>query len=223
MTMKKLIFAFAITSMFAAAGFAQTPKPPAPGRTTTAASAPSDSAGASAGAPTGGTGAEGKLAYINTGKFSTDIGELKSKLDALNAEFDPKKKEVQSEEEALNNLKNKINTQSSAVSVQVRAQWVDEATDKEKSLNRKKEDYNAIGQRRLAEVTQPIYDKVGKFLEGYCQQRGIVMVLEGGAAQQAGILLFASQATDITDDFIKEYNKANPGSGGGAAPAPKKP
>jgi hypothetical protein len=49
------------------------------------------------------------------------------------------------------------------------------------------------------------------------------MVLEGGAAQQAGILLFAAQATDITDDFIKEYNKVNPASGGAAAPAARKP
>jgi outer membrane protein len=219
--MKKLIFAFAITSMFALAGFAQTPKPPTTARTTAAASAPAS--GDSAGAPAGGTGAEGKLAYINTGKFSSDIGELKSKLDALNAEFDPKKKEVQGDEEALNNLKNKINSQGATVSVQVRAQWVDEATDNEKKLNRKKEDYNAVGQRRLAEVTQPIYEKVGKFLEGYCQQRGIVMVLEGGAAQQAGILLFAAQATDITDDFIKEYNKANPAAGGAAVAGPKKP
>jgi len=218
--MKNLIFAFAITSMFALAAFAQTPTPPA--RTTTAASAPAPaSTGGSAGAPTGGTGAEGKLAYINTGKFGSDIGELKVKIEALNSEFDPKKKEVQAEEEALNNLKNKINTQGAAVSVQVRAQWVDEASDKEKSLNRKKEDYSQIGQRRLAEVTQPVYDKVGKFLESYCQQRGIVMVLEGGAAQQAGILLFAAQATDITDDFIKEYNKANPA--GAASPAAKKP
>uniref|UniRef100_UPI00397DE2E3 hypothetical protein n=1 Tax=Salmonella sp. SAL4355 TaxID=3159876 RepID=UPI00397DE2E3 len=68
-----------------------------------------------------------------------------------------------------------------------------------------------------------VYEKVGKFLEGYCQQRGIVMVLEGSAAQQAGILLFAAQATDITDDFIKEYNKANPAPAGAAPPAPKKP
>ena len=217
--MKKIIFAIAITSVFALAVFAQTPTPPS--RPATTASAPTG--GPTSSAPAGGTGAEGKLAYINTGKFSTDINELKSKLDALNSEFDPKKKEVQGEEDTLNNLKNKINNQGGTVSVQVRAQWVDEATDKEKSLTRKKEDYNAIGQRRLAEVTQPVYDKVGKFLEGYCQQRGIVMVLEGGAAQQAGILLFAAQATDITDDFIKEYNKANPGSGGGASPAPKKP
>jgi len=218
--MKKLIFAFAITSMFALAVFAQTPTPPSP-RSTTAASVAGPSA--STGATTGGTGAEGKLAYINTGKFGADISELKVKIDALNSEFDPKKKEVQAEEDALNNLKTKINTQGATVSVQVRTQWVEEATDKEKALNRKKEDYNQMGQRRLAEVTQPVYEKVGKFLEGYCQTRGIVMVLEGGAAQQAGILLFAAQATDITDDFIKEYNKANPAAGGAAAPAARKP
>src|SRR6516165_1314873 len=125
--MKKLIFAFAITSMFALAAFAQTPTPPA--RSTAAASAPTSSA--SAGASAGGTGAEGKLAYINTAKFGSDIHELKTKIDSLNNEFDPKKKEVQAEEEALNNLKNKINTQGATVSVQVRTQWVDEATDKE--------------------------------------------------------------------------------------------
>jgi outer membrane protein len=214
--MKKMIFAFAITSMFAPAAFAQTPQP---SRTTAAAPAPS----ASTGAPTGGTGAEGKLAYINQGRFSADINELRAKLDAFNTELDPKRKEVQGEEDALNNLKNKINTQGATVSAQVRNQWVEEASDKEKALNRKKEDYNLLGQRRLAELAQPVYEKVTKFLDAYCQQRGIVMVLEVGAAQQAGILIFASQATDITEDFIKEYNKANPAPGGAASPAVKKP
>ena len=216
--MKKLIFAYAITSMFALAVFAQTPTPPSKSAPTPAAAAAATSA-----APSGGAGAEGKLAYINTGKFTSDINELKVKIEALNAEFDPKKKEVQAEEDALNNLKNKLNTQGGTVSAQVRTQWAEEAGDKEKSLTRKKEDYGQIGQRRLAEVTQPIYDKVGRFLETYCQQRGIVMVLEGGAAQQAGILLFAAQATDITDDFIKEYNKANPAAAGAAPQAAKKP
>ncbi|HKQ80097.1 MAG TPA: OmpH family outer membrane protein [Blastocatellia bacterium] len=216
--MKKMILAIAITSVFALAVSAQTPTPPS--RPATTASAPTG--GGASSAPAGGTGAEGKLAYINTAKFSTDIGELNIKINALNAEFEPKKKEVQVEEDALAALKDKINKQGATVSVQVRTDWVEEATTKEKLLTRKKEDYNQLGSRRLQEITQPIYDKVGKFLETYCQQRGIVMVLEGGAAQQAGILLFAAQATDITDDFVKEYNKVNPAPGA-AAPAPKKP
>jgi outer membrane protein len=210
--MKRLILAFAITGAFSLAVLAQTPTPPA-------RPAPTSSAPAAA-APAGGTGAEGKLAYINSAAFAVNINELKARLDSLNSEFDPKKKEVQSDEDYLANLKNKIQQQGQTVSVQVRTQWIEEATDKEKILTRKKEDYNAMGQKRVAEVTQPVYDKIGKALEQYCQQRGIVMVLEGGAAQQAGILLFAAQATDITEDFIKEYNKANPAPAA-AAPAKK--
>ncbi len=206
--MKKMMLALAIVGAMTVAAIAQTPTPTSRPATTSAAPA--------AAAPGGGTGAEGKVAYLNTAAFRQGLNELKVRLDALNTEFEPKKKEIQSMEEELNNLKNKINTQGATVSVQVRNQWAEEYQEKEKSFKRKAEDADAMGQRRLAEISTPVYDKVGKFLEQFCQSRGIVMVMEGGAAQQAGILLFASPATDITDEFMKEYNKANPG---GAAPA----
>src|SRR5262245_47614019 len=118
--MKKMIFAIAITSVFALAVFAQTPTPPS--RPSTTASAPTG--GGASNAPTGGTGAEGKLAYINTAKFSTDIGELSVKITALNSEFEQKRKEVESEENALNSIKDKINKQGATVSVAVRTEWV---------------------------------------------------------------------------------------------------
>jgi len=188
-------------TLTAGAAFSQTPTP---------SSRPAAAPAQAAAAPPGGTGAEGKVAYINTAQFRVGVQELKVRLDALNAEFEPKKKEIQALEEELNNLKNKINTQGNTVSLQVRTQWVDDATEKEKLLKRRAEDYDALGQKRLAEVSQPVYEKVGKFLEQYCSQRGIVLVLEGGAAQQAGVLIYASPATDVTEDFMKEYNKVNP-------------
>ncbi len=212
--MKKMTLAFAIGSLISIAAFAQTPTPPSRPATSTAAPA--------ATAPAGGLGAEGKVAYINTAQFPQGIAELKIRFDAFNAEFDPKKKEIQALEEEVNNLKNKIQTQGATVSPQVRGQWIDEATEKEKILKRKAEDAQQHGQRRTAEISQPVYEKVGKFLEGYCQQRGIVFVMEGGAAQQAGVLIFAAPTTDITDDFIKEYNKVHPaGAAPAAAPAKK--
>lgn len=210
--MKRLIFAFAIVTVLSLAAFAQTPTPPS----RPAANPPASTAGAAA----GGTGAEGKLAYVNTSRFRDGINEMKEKLDALNAEFEPRRKEVQSLEEEVNNLKNKIQTQGNTVSAQVRNQWVEEGTDKEKRLKRMAEDYQAIGEKRLAEVAQPINEKIGKSLSSFCQQRGIVLLMEGGALQQTGVVLYASAATDITEEFVKEYNKANPGSG---APAAKKP
>lgn len=209
--MKKLCLAFAIIAAMAIAAFAQTPPPPKPAA---GGAAPAATTGG------GGTGAEGKLAYVNTARFGPGINELKEKLEVLNAEFAPKQKELEGLEAEINNLKSKIQNQGNTVSAQVRNQWVEEGTEKERLLKRKAEDYQAMGNKRQAELTQPIYEKIGKFLEGYCQQRGIVMVLEGGAVQQTGVVLYASTATDITEDFMAQYNKANPGSG---TAAPKKP
>jgi outer membrane protein len=208
--MKKLILIAAICSSFAIAAFAQTPTPPA--RTPVAASAPAGTA------PSGGTGAEGKIAYLNVAQFSQGINELKVKIDALYAEFEPKNKEIKSEEEALNNLRSKIQNQGPTVSPQVRAQWQDELAQNEKSLKRKAEDYSAAGNKKLTELTQPVYDKITAFLKQYCQQRGIVLVLNGGVAAEAGVLVWGSQTADITADFIAEYNKAHP-TAAAAAPA----
>lgn len=211
--MKRLFSALVITTACAFTALAQTPTPPArPAATTPAAT--------TAAAAPGGTGAEGKLAYLNTAAFRQGVLELKARLDTLNSEFEPKRKEVQAIEEEINKLKNQIQTQGSTVSAQVRQQWAEQGAELEKKYKRMGEDYETQGQRRLGEVSGPVYEKISNFLSGYCQQRGIVMVIEGGAAQQAGVLLFASPATDITEDFIKEYNKANP-SAGGAAPAKK--
>ena len=210
--MNRLFFAMALLSALSLITFAQTPTPPS--RTAAANTAPAAAAG--------GTGAEGKIAVLATGAFRTGLNDLKVKLDALNTEFEPKRKELEALQADVENLKNKINTQGATVSAAVRNGWVEEGTEKERRLKRMDEDYQALAQKRLGDVQGPIYDKVGKLLESYCQQRGIVLVIEAGAAQQAGVLLFASAATDITDDFMKEYNKVNPG---GAAPtaAPKKP
>jgi Skp family chaperone for outer membrane proteins len=213
--MKKLVLISAICSSFAIAAFAQTPTPPP--RTTATSSAPAGSA------PSGGTGAEGKIAYINEALFGQRINEYKAKLDALTAEFEPKIKELKGEEEALSALKTKIQTQGATVSPQVRAQWQEDFNQKEKNLKRKVEDYNAMGNRKLAEVSGPVLDKITEALKQYCQQRGIVLVLNGVKALEAGVLVWGSQAADITNDFINEYNKANPSGSAPAAPAPKKP
>ena len=215
--MKKLCHAFAIIAALAVAAFGQTPTPPKPA---------AGGAAPTASAATGGTGAEGKLAYINVARWGPGINELKEKLEVLNAEFAPKQKELEVMEAELNNLKSKIQNQGNTVSAQVRNQWVEEGAEKERQLKRKAEDYQAMGNKRQAEVTQPVYEKISKFLEGYCQQRGIVMLLEGGAVQQTGVVIYASNATDITEDFMAQYNKANPGTGTAAAApagAAKKP
>jgi Skp family chaperone for outer membrane proteins len=99
------------------------------------------------------------------------------------------------------------------------AQWQDQLAEEEKQLKRLSEDLQAMGNRRLQEISGPVYDKIGKFLEQYAQQRGIVLVLEGNAMQQNGMLIYYAAASNVTEDFMKENNKVNPVAGGAA---PKK-
>jgi Skp family chaperone for outer membrane proteins len=202
--MKKMFFALLIGSLFALSLAAQTPAPPK--RQPTAAK-PAPAEGAEAG---GGTGAEGKVAVLFSGEFRQGIGELKVKLDALNVELDPKRKEIQALDDELNKLKEKINTQGGTVTPQVRNDWVESATEKEKQLKRQAEDFEAFAQRRFGEVSQPVYEKVQKFIASYSQSHGIVLVLEGGQSLQAGVMHWYAPTTDITKDFMSEYNKANP-------------
>jgi Skp family chaperone for outer membrane proteins len=204
--MKKLIIASLISSLFALSVIAQTPAPP---KRPAAANPPADSPAPGGG---GGSGADGKIAILFFGQFRQGIDELKAKLDALNIELDPKRKTIQTKDDELSQLKNKIQTQGATVTPQVRNQWVEEATEKEKVLKREAEDFEAFAQKRFNEVSQPVYEKIQKAIASYSQQRGIIMVLEGSQSFQAGVMVWSSPATDITADFMKEYNKANPAS-----------
>ena len=72
---------------------------------------------------------------------------------------------------------------------QVRDQWVEQAAEMEKSIKRKIEDYEPDAQKRVADVRQPVYEKIGKALNSYAASKGIVIVLDAAVAQQQGFLL----------------------------------
>ena len=199
--MRRLFIALTASAILSIYASAQTPAPPK----RPATNPPSTTA-----TPTGGTGATGKVGVIYTSQFRQGIGEFKVRLDALNIELEPKKKEIEALDNEIKTLKNKIQAQNTTVTPQIRSQWEEEVAVKEKLIKRKSEDFNQIGQKRFVEVSEPVYEKIRKFLESYCQEKGLVLVVEGGAAGQAGILIWADQTTDITTDFMAQYNKANP-------------
>jgi Skp family chaperone for outer membrane proteins len=207
--MKKILLTCSLLSLLALVATAQTPRP--------AGGAPATTAPA---APTGGTGAEGKIAIINSSLFETDIGELKAKFEALQAEVEPKRKEIEADQNKFNALKNDIQTKGGTVTPQVRDQWVEQATEMEKTIKRKIEDYEPWAQKRLQEATQATYGKISEALNKYAAAKGLAIVIDGVVAQQQRFLLWALPTTDITADFIKEYNAKNPSSAA-AAPAKK--
>jgi len=206
MRRRSIPVAFAISALFSLFAFAQTPQPTRPAAQASAASE-------------SGTGAQGKIAIINTAAFRVGIDELKTRMEALTKEFEPQNKELEGLQKQIDDLKNKVQTQGSTVQPSVRNNWMEQGADLEKTLKRKSEDYQSLFQKRGQEVVAPIMDKINQSLGKYSQQHNIVLVLERQVAEGSSLLVWAAPVSDITEDFIKEYNKANPSS---APAAPRK-
>ena len=82
-----------------------------------------------------------------------------------------------------------------------------------------------MARKRESEETVPILEKVSDFLEKYCQKHAISHVFDIGRLQETGSALYVHPTANITEDFVKEYNKAHPtpAAAAPATPAPKKP
>ena len=196
----RIAFAFVISALFSLVAFAQpTPQP-------------SRSAPQTAPASGASTGVQGKIAIINMAAFRVGIVEMKTKLDALNKEFEPQNGELANLQKQIDDLKNKVQTEGQKVQPSVLSGWMEQGAELEKTLKRKSEDLQALFQRKGREAVDPIMDKINKFLDQYCQQRNIVMVLNGEIAYNSNLLVWRASAAEITEDFMNEYNKAHPSS-----------
>jgi outer membrane protein len=159
--------------------------------------------------------AKTKLGIIELAAFRTEITELKVKYEKLQNEFAPKQRELESMQQSLQ-AKQKTLQETPNLTQQQAAKLQTEIQDLQKDAQRRLEDTQAIAQKREQEETGAIYDKISKFLEQYCAQKGITHVLEAGRLREGGLVVYAAPASFITEDFIKEYNKANPGTAAAA-------
>jgi Skp family chaperone for outer membrane proteins len=200
MCRRSIPLAFAISALFSLVAFAQ-PSPQPPRSTPQTATG---SGGAAAG--------QGKIAVINTAAFRVGIGEFKTTMDALTKEFEPQNGELANLQKQIEDLKTKVQTEGPKVQPSVSSGWMEQGAQLEKTLKRKSEDYQTLFQKRGREMVGPIMDRINKFLDQYCQQRNIVMVLESGIAESSNLLVWRRPDVEITEDFMNEYNKAHPSS-----------
>jgi Skp family chaperone for outer membrane proteins len=166
-----------------------------------------------------GTIPDGKVAVINTTAFPAQIGELKQKYDQVDNQFKDRSQKIQAQQTQLTQLENNLRTQASTLTQERLQQMQDEYTRGKKNLERDLEDARADYDKAVDAATKPIRDKLFQYLQKYAQQRGIVVVFNLAGAAQTGSLAYWNPGTDITQDFINEYNRANPVPT--AAPAPQ--
>jgi outer membrane protein len=179
----------------------------------TSATAPPQAGGVPAVLP------KGKIAVIDTAKFQEQVLEFKSKMEALNRQFEPRIKEVQGLADRITALETTLKTQSTALSAAKSAEMTEQLEGMKREYQRKGEDLQADGNRAKQRAFEPISGKLVKFAEQYTAKKGIVLLIDLANADQSGTILWFDPRSDVTQDFINEYNKSNPVAPAPAAPA----
>jgi outer membrane protein len=161
---------------------------------------------------------EGKIAVVNTQAFPAGIGELKVKYDQVEKQFQSRYQQLQTVENQLKQMENDIQLKGPTLAPDKLQELQNNYADLKKKGTRDYEDLKAEYDRTIDTATKPVRDKLYQFLNNYATQRNIVLVINLAGAAQTGSLAYWNPGTDITDDFVAEYNKANPVAGA-AAPA----
>jgi outer membrane protein len=164
---------------------------------------------------------DGKVAVMNTEAFRAAITELKLKYDQVDNQFKDRYQKLQAVENQLKQLESEIKTGGQVLTADKLQEKQGTYEDLKRRGTREYEDLKADYERTIDTATKPIRDKLFQFLNTYASQRGIVVIFNLAGAAQTGALAYWNPGADITDDFIAEYNKANPVTG--AAPATPQP
>lgn len=206
----KATLALLVLAAGALAAAAQTPTPKS-------APASPSTAGQTASVPAA------KIAILNVGAFREGITELKQKYEKLNAELGPKYQELQSMQTKMNALQQQIDEKGQTLTAPQLRKLQDDLESLKKEYQRKGEDFQEMARKREEQETSAIYNKVNEVLNKFAQQNGITIVFETGRAMETNLFVYVDAKADITDAFMKEYNKANPVAAASNGPAPKNP
>jgi outer membrane protein len=155
-------------------------------------------------------GPKPKVGIVDIAAFRAGIAELKQKYDKLQTEFAAIQRELEAMQTSLEAKQKTLQDPNSKLTPQQAARLQEEIQQLQREGQRKLEDSQSAAQKREQEETSATYDKISKFLDQYCAQKGITLVLEAGRLRETNMVIYAIPTAFITDDFVKEYNKAHP-------------
>lgn len=166
---------------------------------------------------------DGKIAVVDSQQFPGAILELRQKYEQIEKQFTDRFQRLQQVENQLKQMETEIRTQGPSLAADKLQEKQDAYERLKRQGTRDYEDLKGEYDRAVDASTKPIKDKLYQFLNNYATQHGIVLVINLAGAAQTGVLAYWNPGTDITSDFITEYNKANPVPGAAPATQPKPP
>lgn len=165
------------------------------------------------------SGAPGKFAIIDTDAFAhprDGIKRLVAALQVAEREFKPRRDEITGLRNRYDSLVKEINaTRAVASPASIRTK-VDQAETLKTQIERKQQDGQSALDKRIKELTVPVYQDIGKALQTFARARGLSVVFD--VSKMPGVVMVIDGGIDITNPFIAEYNQRNPATTTPTAP-----
>ena len=123
-----------------------------------------------------------KIAIVDVVAFREEVLELKAKYEKLQNEFATKYRDLESMQTSIAN-KQQVLQDNKTLTPQQAQKLNEEIEILKKDYNRALEDSRTLAQKREQAETGDIYDKLSKFLDGYCAKYGITSVFDARRLQ----------------------------------------
>lgn len=146
-----------------------------------------------------------KIVYIDMQKAIQGTKEGAKAKKELESEFNAKKKKLAVSEEKLKKMQEDLEKKAMVLSDDVRAKKQQEFQEEMFAYQKLVGQSQQEIQKREAELTKPILDKVAKVIEQLAKEKGYEMVLERGPTNN---ILWAKREAEITDEVVAAFEKA---------------
>ncbi len=167
------------------------------------------------------------IIHVQNAILSTKDGQKAA--GELSTRFAPKKGDLEKKQTDITSLQDQLRKGSATLSEEAKAKLMRDIDSGNQSLQRETEDAQADLDAEQGKIMQELGNKVMAVIEKYATQNGYALVLDVSNPQTP--VLWAASAIDITNDIVKLYDQANPGTGAstpatkpaGAAPGAARP
>jgi Skp family chaperone for outer membrane proteins len=192
--------------LMTAAGMSQTPAAPAPTAPAAQSAEPPQAVPAKIG-----------LVAFEQAVFATNEGQRA--VQEVQAKYAPRKSQIDALAAEVDSLKKQVQSAPATLSDEERATRLRNIDTKEKQLNRDAEDAQTAYNADLQEAYGKVAAKVSVTLKKYVQDNGYTLLLDVSNQQSNVMWAAPSPNTDVTEAVVNAYNA----SSGVAAPMPSAP
>lgn len=143
------------------------------------------------------------IAYLDLQRVIRDSQAGKAAKASFQKEFEQKRKIIEQKMNQLEQLRQELIKNSAVMNADARRQKADLISEKEKDLQRTREDFRESLQEKDLELTQKILKDIDGILKNIGKSGNYDIIFE---KSEAGIV-YGSDSVDITEKVIQAYDK----------------